>query len=184
MIWDSGPWKRGLIKDAEILSRWAKKKSSNMGEVIFEKKIFISAYCIRKLIDAEKIGFDFPGWNITVETFFRINKDIKITFLNNHKVDFFYDLKMSTKASISLKTLSNIIIHSYVFLVELNEDEGVDSFFVTSDKDKEKLVYKVNLRAFVKMLQDIGYADVNQLSLKVDSDKKSSFAISRTYISE
>lgn len=43
MIWESFYWKSDLIKDADILKRWAVKKTSIKQEVLFEKKIMISA---------------------------------------------------------------------------------------------------------------------------------------------
>jgi hypothetical protein len=85
MIWESWYWKDGLIKDAEILNRWARKKPSTRQYVLFEKKIFLSAYVIRKLIESEKLGSDFPMWNLSIEKYPK-KPEKTIDLFNSHRI--------------------------------------------------------------------------------------------------
>ena len=56
MIWESAPWKNGLLKDASLLERWAGKTlRANQRDLIFEKKVFLAAYAIRKIFETEKV---------------------------------------------------------------------------------------------------------------------------------
>lgn len=60
VIWESGPWKEALLKDADLLDRWASRRDRAVQrDVIFEKKIFLAAYSMRRLIEAEKLCSSF-----------------------------------------------------------------------------------------------------------------------------
>lgn len=180
MIFESYYWKSDFKKDAEILRRWSIKKHSNRRDILFEKKIFISAYSIRKLIESKKIGSDFPRWNIPVEKHCRINEHDKITYMNWYNIDRFYDLNSFEKSSVNIAKLSDFIIHSFVFCLVFKEDDCVDSFYIVSDFDKEKFLLKIDLNKFITMLQDIGSSDITELDLKIQTERSGS-KIKRTY---
>ncbi len=56
MIYESYPWKRDLLRDADIIERWAAKKTdSEYRSMLLEKKVFLSAFVIRKLIEDYKV---------------------------------------------------------------------------------------------------------------------------------
>ena len=53
----------------------------------------------------------------------------------------------------------NWLIHSFVFLTEVNEDGTIDSFFVSSDYDKNKVAYQVEIsewEKYMKFIEPIG----------------------------
>jgi hypothetical protein len=61
MIYDSMPWKKGLLRDAAIIERWANKKPTERQSIIIEKKIFITSYVVRKLIEGHKVATNLRG---------------------------------------------------------------------------------------------------------------------------
>jgi len=180
MIWESGYWKSDLIKDADILNKWSKKKPSNRQYVLFEKKIFIAAFAIRKLLEAEKIGSDFPMWTFGVSKFLKKTKD-PIDYMNSHKIDRFYELDREVKDSLSIPSLCNKIIHSYIFSLKMNESEEAVSFLFTSDETKEECIYEMNLEKFTNLLKWIGYSDVIKSRQIRDPNEPSGFKIKREY---
>jgi hypothetical protein len=180
MIWESGYWKEDLIKDADILMRWARKKPSNRQYVLFEKKVFISAYSIRKLLEAEKIGPDFPMWTFGVSKFLKKTRD-KIDYMNSHHIERFYDLDTPIKDSISIAFLSDKLIHSYIFSLKFNESGEVTAFLFTSDNSKEEYIYEMQIENFANLLQWIGYSDVINCHQVRDSKQPSGFKIKREY---
>lgn len=181
MIWESIYWKRELIKDATILEKWCKRKPTNRQYVLFEKKLFISAYSIRKLIEAEKIGPDFPMWNYQIEIFQKIINSKKIDFMNKHELNEFYDFDKPVGGNISIDRICNALIHSYIFCLGENEKSEIDSFLFSSDKDIEKFIYKMSIEKFINMLKWIGHSDVCDIDMKRDKDDKSVFKIKRNY---
>jgi hypothetical protein len=70
MIHESGPWKERLAKDAEILDRWSQKANvSERRSALIEQKIFLAAYSMRKLYEAEKLSSSFDTTNVRCEVF-------------------------------------------------------------------------------------------------------------------
>ncbi|MCJ8518522.1 hypothetical protein ABID21_001154 [Pseudorhizobium tarimense] len=62
MIADSAPWKDELLKDADLIERWAAKaRPSERGSILIERKVFVSAFAMRKLIECEKVSSDVEG---------------------------------------------------------------------------------------------------------------------------
>jgi len=180
VIWESSYWKSDLIKDADVLTRWAKKRSSTKQYVLFEKKIFICAYSIRKLIESEKIGSDFPMWNFSVDKFLK-NTSKKIDFMNAPNIEEFYDFENTIKESINISFLSDKLIHSYIFSLEMKENGEIDGFLFTSNDTKEKCIFKMDFNKFINILKWIGHSDVIKSFHQRDPSEKSGFKISRTY---
>jgi hypothetical protein len=179
MIWESSYWKGDLIKDAQIILRWSQKKHSVRQEILLEKKIFISAYSIRKLIEAEKIGKDFPMWDFVFERHTKTSKK-EIDYLNSHRLEEHYDFNSKEKVSSDLSFLSNQIIHSYVFAFS-GDEKTIDGFYVASDYEKEKYLYYVNLEKYINVLLWIGYSDFSIKSANRNPNSKSGFDIVREY---
>ena len=60
MIRESAPWKAELLRDADLIERWAKKTvASERRSALLERKVFVSAYAIRRLNEAVKISSRF-----------------------------------------------------------------------------------------------------------------------------
>lgn len=56
MILESSPWKAALARDADLIARWALKPASERRSFIVERKLFLSAYSMRKLSDDQKLS--------------------------------------------------------------------------------------------------------------------------------
>lgn len=155
MIWESSPWKERLVSDAELLERWAAKKSvTERRSFLLEQKIFISAYAIRKLIEAQKLSSSLSGRSEQCQRFKAVSK--QITTQNNHKLDELYDLEKPIAATLSVKRLINIIIHSFVFAEVVRNDMTIEGFYVTSDQKKYESLWLVDLGRFIELMRQVG----------------------------
>lgn len=183
MIWESGYWKADLIKDAEIIERWSKKNPTTRQYVLLERKIFITSYSIRKLIEAEIIGCDFPMWNFSLNMFEKKSSKT-INHMNRLNIDELYDLDKPLINSKNISFLCNTLIHSNMFILGMNEAGEIDSFLFRSfpsDKIKEDYLYRMDLEKYVSILKWIGHSDVIEQRLVKAPEEKSGFKISRTY---
>lgn len=169
MIWESAPWKQMLMADAALLERWATRSGKfERQSFIFEKKIFLSAYAIRKLFDARKLSDSFTHRNIRCAQFERSEREI--TPLNTHKIDELYFLNKPSEVDVSARKLLDQIIHSRVFALSAREEDmAVDGFYVASDRDAEKQLVHVPLVAYCKYMRDVGDNYPSQGSWRRDS---------------
>lgn len=154
MIWESAPWKDGLLKDAEILERWARKASRpNRQGMIFEKKIFLAAYSIRKLIESEKICTTLQRKSLRVESFGRTNS--YLTPRNWDNIDTHYEIENPMSQKLTVNALINQIIHSHIFLLNSDESGVITGFFVSSSQ-QNNVLRRVELSRFLALMREIG----------------------------
>ena len=66
----------------------------------------------------------------------------------------------------------NWLIHSFVFLTEVNEDGTIESFFVSSDYDKNKVAYQVEISEWEKYMKFIETDWVVSLHSHYDEKKQ------------
>jgi hypothetical protein len=167
MIRESGPWKAELLRDAELIERWANKTVvSERRSALLERKVFISAYAIRRLNEAVKISSRFREAMLAVTRFPRTATWVHRW--NIHRFDEHYDLKDDRIEQIPVFRFLNLIIHSAVFVEELNDRTQVTGFCVTPDSSSEKGLYRVGLEAFINLMRDVGRdSPANFVSVRV-----------------
>ena len=157
MIAESYPWKRDLLRDAGIIERWAAKKTnSEYRSMLLEKKVFLSAFVIRKLIEDHKLTDDIRELSIFCRVYPARGTDVDI--MNWHKVDEHYDLSSQQRADINIKSLASQIIHNLIFMFQFIEEGSspISGFFVTSDWGKDKQLYGVTLTDYLFAMRSVG----------------------------
>ena len=155
MIWDSSPWKDELLRDADILQRWAQKSGfSNRQGFLMEKKVFIAAYAIRKLFEAEKLRTTLKHTSILCDEY-ASRDSTGMGPHNNHRLDSFYDIENPNRVSVNVRVLADQIIHSYVFMLSGDEDK-VDGFFVASEHERHKRLLRVPIDSFCDFMRQVG----------------------------
>lgn len=133
MIWESGPWKDALLADADLLERWARKpKVTERRSLLIEREVFLAAYTMRKLWEAQTLSTSFRDRCLHCLTYPAIST--RITHSNNHRLQELYDLDSSEERSIAACDPIDLIIHSFIFSEFLREDMTVAGFFITSDR--------------------------------------------------
>lgn len=154
MIWESYHWKEPLLKERKYLSQF--RASPNTKESTFagiEKRIFISFYAIRKLIEADKLTTSHLSlkWEIAKYP----NKEL-VDIMNWHKIDQKYDLSKETYENRDLRWICNQIIHSFVFILVFRDSGAFDGTFVSSDRNKNKCVYFFSRKLILTLLDLVG----------------------------
>lgn len=101
----------------------------------------MSAFTVRLLLDANKLSDSFDSRNLKVDYYSaKRGAQESISPLNKRFIDErYFDLAKSTSSSISIRKLTNQIIHSAVVLMFSYDDANrIIGFFVFSDMDYEK----------------------------------------------
>jgi hypothetical protein len=155
MIWESYPWKEQLLMDADVVERWANKQSvTERRSFIIERKIFLSAYSIRKLLEAQKLSTEFSHRIIDCCAHPAISD--RINHINNHRIPELYDLSRKNKTALRVMHLLNLIIHSFIFSEILDEAERIDGFHVTSDRYRYKCIWAISIATLLSLMRDVG----------------------------
>jgi hypothetical protein len=157
MIRESYPWKRDLLRDADIIERWAAKKTdSEYRSMLLEKKVFLSAFVIRKLIEDYKITDRITESSILCRVY--PSRGTEVNFKSRHDIDKHYDLSSVQRANINIRSFANQIIHNFVFMFEFPEERfsPIPGFVVASDLGKDRQLYGVTLSAYLSAMRSVG----------------------------
>jgi hypothetical protein len=164
VIDDSIPWKEELAKVADRLDAKTKQKRwTDRTAYLIERDFMVSAYAMRKLIDAFKVSDALRLRQISVERFEPTSRPISYLGLHIEKS---YDIEHGRRQTLSVMNLCHQIVHSFVFVLSCDESTGLlDGVYVTSDYDKDKYLFFIRATDFITLCHDIGAEDVDSKSM-------------------
>lgn len=166
MIWESWPWEKRLL---EMTSRLRDcKRTENINEELLaqvEQDIFIGFYSVRKLIETTTKVTDSiksmkiqVGWHPNLE---------HVNWLNNHKLEKLYDLEKLNKETRDILFVCGRIIHSFIFTLAI-DDDGLFGILFTSDTDKDKKLYSLELDEVINIFEQVGHDDPKEVKWEKD----------------
>jgi hypothetical protein len=141
LIYESTPWKERLAKDADLIDRWSLKRAiTARRSFLIEQKVFLAAYAMRKLLEANKLSSSFSDRSLPCKMIPSASN--RVDFLHKEPVTDHYDFAKTKSVSVGTRVLLNLIIHSYIFVEALREDFTIEGFYVTSDQKRHKHLIK------------------------------------------
>lgn len=165
MVYESCYWKDDLRSYATELKDISTCTTLNdeYWDYRLEKALLLSAFTIRLLLDADKLSDSFDSRNLKVDYYSaKRGAQKNISLLDKRFIDErYFDLTESTYSSISIKQLTNQLIHSAVVLMFSYDDTNrVIGFFVVSDKDYEKRLCYCSLKEWINVVEAVADDDV------------------------
>lgn len=170
MIFESLPWKQDLQRRKNLIIKYNTaehfEKSDNNTYTVIEKSIFYSAFIIRKLIDCGgKLSDEAENYSLNV---FSVQPLKPINRLHRWPEEDSHDWENEKKVTVAGKSICNWLIHSYMFFVVFNEDDVIDSFSVTSDYDRNKILYRIPLNTWIAYIDYVASDDIVSMSSHYD----------------
>jgi len=154
MIWESAYWKDDLLKSARILKKKRHQKVWRESSwALVEKTVMIGFYVVRKLMEARKLSDAVIHQKIPVES--HLHRGRPVTLTNWDHIDRHYDLDSSHQTQRTLAWLSNQMIHSYIFIVSVDDECGMDGIFFVSDKERNKAIHYLPVERIVEVFETI-----------------------------
>ena len=165
MVYESCYWKDDLRSYAKELSDFSTCTilEDEYRDYRLEKALLLSAFTVRLLLDANKLSDGFDSCNLKVD-FYSAKKDAQknISPLDKRFIDErYFDLASPTSSSISLRQLTNQLIHSAV-VVAFSYDNAnrILGFFVVSDNDYENRLCYCSIKEWISMVEAVADDDV------------------------
>lgn len=153
MIFDTYYWRLELARLARALRRhMAQRRWRAASDASVEKCVMLGFYSVRKLLEA----FQPPpnmALQITVTTFPR-NRNMLSSICWPDVAEAF-DLDMPGTETLGLRDVCNQVIHSYFFSVWLGTDRVLRGVFFSSDRNKERRVYRIDISTIVTLFEKI-----------------------------
>ncbi len=180
MIWDSCYWKDDLLKSKKWLKEKivSRRRPSEKRMVEFEKCIFITAYQVRKLIEAKKVSNSLVDSTLPITKYGNVKN---VTLMNWHRLDELNNLKAPETDNISIKDVCNQLIHSYVFVAEQPSFTApIKGVFFSSDRYKNKVLFHLRINDWISLLDRIGRDYPNVTHSMYDFEQKDYFVVQET----
>lgn len=159
MIWDSRPWKRNLARCVDTLRRRKQQRRWTEASCIaVERDIFLSAYAVRKLLEAGKISDEVESDSLRAVAHLPRGRTVDV--MNWNRIDELYDLSTHTEVNLSLRDFCNQVVHSFVFVLSFAAPGGLEGFFVASDREKERRLLHFPIDAVTDALFRVADDDI------------------------
>lgn len=121
----------------------------------------IGFYSIRKLVDARKIADNFSERQIEIIAYPWTGKPV--TLINRHDFWELYRLDQPTPKKRRLRFLCNQIIHSFVYVINFDEDKAFTGVSFSSDLERNKWLYYIDIDRVINIFRSIGSNYPNRL---------------------
>lgn len=173
MIHDSTPWRSELWKHSQWLQKYkTQKRWPEASLVRLEESIVLCAYIARKLAEAHKLPEACLALHVPATKYPRLKSCM--TYMNWHKLPEHYDLDNGEHDKIHVPKLLNLLIHSYVLILGVDEQDGFHSVIFNSDRTRSEAVWNIRAAHFVQLIERVATDDIMALQLKLippDPDK-------------
>ena len=167
LIWESGPWKRYLARCVNGLRRRRQQRRwTEASCAAIERDIFLSAYAVRKLLDAGKVSDEVESGPLRAVA--HPPRGCTADVMNWHRIDDLYDLSTHTEVDLSLRDFCNQVVHSFVFSLSIAASGGLAGFFVASDREKERRLLYFSIDTVADALLRVADDDIVTLHVSRD----------------
>lgn len=155
VIWESKPWKDDLGRTAEFLEESSSSSviDDEQVQMRIEKAIMGAAYAMRKLRDAEKLSESVLGTQVHARRFPSTPKHVDL--MNWHNPREQYDFDRGRNHTFSLGQFCNEVIHSWVFVIEHDENGSLAGILLSSDKHRNKCLFRIELDEVLKLIRKV-----------------------------
>jgi hypothetical protein len=133
-----------------------------------ERDLFIGCYSVRKLLHTPgKLTDACRGSKVQLRCHSATGKPV--TLLNHDQISELYDLESEgLNECRDLEFFCGRIIHSFIFLVGVNDDLSLAGFFFGSDRDRGKRLFRVATAEVVRVFTLVGKDRPASVAFKFD----------------
>jgi hypothetical protein len=140
VIEESLYWRTDLQRYARTLHAWRHKRlSRDLDWARIERSVMLGFFSIRRLLESYKLSDDTRDLLVQV-TQYPFKQASHLTLLNWSNLDRHYDFARPNDSQLSLRELSNQVIHSYVFSLASNSRHRLAGMFVSSEFRRRRSV--------------------------------------------
>lgn len=105
-------------------------------------------------MEASKVSNDLIESLVSINMY--PSKGKSVTLLNWHKLDQLYDRSKPTRKKVDIKWISNIFIHSYIFMTIHEDNGGLAGISINSDRTRNEALFEVRIDDIINIFISIG----------------------------
>lgn len=170
MIHESAQWKAEIKRHRDLILRWRVKMQLERAFFYVERGIFISAFCVRKLIENRKVTDSLARRSVAVKCMpakMQVSKSVVDSF-GSPDILKLYDFGSYSNYSISVYELMSQFIHSHAIGYGCDESDRLDEVIVASYKISDEKAYIIGIDDFCDILSIVLENEINEYSSNLD----------------
>jgi hypothetical protein len=177
VIGDSIPWKDELLRVAGRIERKKpQKRWPERSMFLLERDVMVSAYAVRKLIEARKVSDELSAqtWPVRRHGLRGAAPDA----WNRHEVEEVFDLEKSLGERLASAELCNQIIHSWIWAPywtwapEAYERDLLAGIYVASDRKRRECLYSIDIDVVIELFRSVGSEEVVRTVMGPDANSE------------
>ena len=174
MIYKSHPWKQDLLRRRQLIQKYNRAEfhdeEDDRAYTVIEKAIFYSAFIIRKLIDCKvKVSDEVDEYIYHLKGVRPIKE---VDLMHRWPEDNTHNWGHEETYAKSGADICNWQIHSYIFFLSYDENGVIDGFYVSSDYDRNKILYRIELKDWLAYMDFVGKDHVVAICMHAAEDRK------------
>ena len=166
MIWETFYWKKPLWQSAKTLRNLKGKRITDLRYAKIEREVCLGFFTVRRLFETPAKMTDRIRhkqiqicWHPNVK---------KVTWRNYHNLDELYDFEKERMESRTIGHWANIVIHSLIFNLMVDELGGFDGIYFSSDNTKDEKLYSMTVDTVLSTFESVAKDDVMEMRWWVD----------------
>jgi hypothetical protein len=168
MIYESGPWKDRLLRDAKRLRELMRATRTPLRRTFaIEQAFFRSAFSMRKLWEAHKLSSSWGQRSLSCRQY-KLKATVP-TIFSRHDIDELYDLDAAIKGTIKAPELCNLLVHSFIFVPDFKSNGALAGVYFASDRSRRNQLIWISARDYVSLLMHTGQNYPNRGTYKVNA---------------
>jgi urease gamma subunit len=167
MIDSATPWKEELLKVAKRLRKRTTQRWYPRTSFLIERDVMVSAYAIRRLIDAHKVSDSMKCRQLSVTQYDLVDRVPEMW--DRYMIESRYNLRVGTRVELTPIKLCNKMIHSWIWLWSAQTAE-FDGIFLSDEKQKSRL-YFVSADLLIDLFYAVGADDCPQVLMRRDTGR-------------
>jgi hypothetical protein len=132
------------LRARQVYRRWSEKQ-----QVLFERRLILSAFQIRVLLEHPKVGARARSTAIPARVYRKLGLK-PVTILNATAIDQHFDLEHPERIDLPIRDLCNQLVHHYVLFAVRGQRRRFEVVLVFSDYKRNKCLYELNVPDVLK----------------------------------
>jgi hypothetical protein len=138
----------------------------------------VGFFALRKLIESRKIDDAVANQSVKVTSYPPTGK--RVTRVNWFNWWELYDLTKPKRGSVRLPFLCNQFVHSYVYAPEFSESRTFVGLFVSSDRERNSVLFSVTVEQVIKIFETAGESYPNDIRMVYNNARQDYDVFSKT----
>jgi hypothetical protein len=168
MIIESEPWRKEIVRHADIADRWS-ERSGPQAEFYITRSFLFTATTIRVLLDRLKLANDIQKYQFHFDFYDALKSTSKTIRgrLGDIDPNKNFQMKQKKQKTFSANEILNLIIHNRNTYFCIGNNNRINGVLLSSDRYQDKMLIEVKSAEYFIFVRKSALSYVNKMHLQL-----------------